>query len=207
MDIQVTRVPLGVYQANCFLAYDKDTKEGFIVDPGGDAPYLDTVIEEHGMVPKWILLTHGHGDHIGCVPEIKKKYDIPIFAHEDEKELLNNANFNLSNTMITGALTFDADYYCKDNEVLPILSGVKVIHTPGHTAGSVCFAIEDKLFTGDTLFVSSIGRTDLPTASASAMEMSLDTIKRLDPNYFFYPGHGPGNSLAREMKTNPFLRA
>lgn len=206
MQIKVLRIPCGVYQANCYLVYDQKTLEGFIVDPGGDAPYLKTVIEENHVKPTAILLTHGHGDHIGAVNALKEEYNIPVYAHEMEDLLLKDTSINLSDSMVMGAYTVDADTLFKDGDMLPVLSGVKVIHTPGHTAGSVCFGIDDHLITGDTLFVSSIGRTDLATADPQAMEESLDKIKTLSPNYTIYPGHGPSNTLAREFQSNPFLR-
>ena len=144
--MKIIRIPAGIYQTNCYLAFDPDTKEGFLVDPAGDPGLLLQHIEEQEAVIKAILLTHGHGDHIGAVAEMREAFDVPVYAHEDEKALLEDPVQNQSKSMFHGPCTVEADVFVTDGEVIPVSGGVQVIHTPGHTAGGVCYLVSGNVF-------------------------------------------------------------
>jgi hydroxyacylglutathione hydrolase len=156
--MQVQRIPAGIYQANCYLVMDDTTREAVLIDPAGDAPFLLKKIREQEADVKAILLTHGHGDHIGAAQELKDTLSVPILAHKDEVELLKDPNLNLSKSMFHGPYSIRPDQVFSE-ETLPYLSGIQVIHTPGHTEGSVCFIIEQAMLSGDTLFFG-IDRTN-----------------------------------------------
>lgn len=203
--MHIQRIPAGIYQTNCYLVMDEASKEAVLIDPAGDAPFLLEKIREAEAKVEAILLTHGHGDHIGAVKELKEELDVPVLAHKDEKELLAKPALNLSKSMFHGPYTVTPDQLFEE-EKLPYLGGIDVIHTPGHTEGCVCFAVGDALITGDTLFQRSIGRTDLPTSDPDKMEKSLEKIKQLEGDRTVYPGHGVQTQLSDELRFNPFLR-
>lgn len=206
--MKITRMMAGVYAANCYLIFDEERKKGFIIDPGGDFEDIVKRIEKADFKPEFILLTHGHGDHIGAVLELKEKYGIKLYCHEDETELLYDPKKNLSQRMPMGPVSLEADYTFTDQEVLFSESyNIKVIHTPGHTDGSVCFLMNKDLFSGDTLFKGSVGRTDLFAGSKQKLDKSLmEKIYALDDNITVHSGHGGESSIGYEKKTNPFLQ-
>ena len=195
---------------NTYLVADKNTREGAVIDPGGDIKDLMRYIEDNSIEVKYILLTHGHGDHIGCVPELKEATNAQIIAHKDEQEILLDKKKNLSYSMRCGATEFEADRYVEEKESVKI-GDLKLtfLHTPGHTRGGVCFySAPDKfIVTGDSLFQGSIGRTDLPGGDYDAlMESLLTKVCKVDVDSKVYPGHGPETTIAHELNTNPFLR-
>lgn len=203
--MKIHRIPAGIYQANCYLIVDEQTQQAVVVDPAGDAPLLLEKIAEAGASVQAILLTHGHGDHIGAVKELKTELDVPVFAHADEAALLADPDLNLSRSMFHGPYSVTPDRLFGE-ETLDLLTGIRVIHTPGHTAGSVCFLADSALLSGDTLFLRSIGRTDLQTSDPEQMQQSLEKLKQLDPELTVYPGHGVQTTIGEELRSNPFLR-
>lgn len=171
--MEVYRMMAGVYAANCYIVYDEN-KNGFIVDPGGDFSDIDASLNDLGVHLKFILLTHGHGDHIGAVKPFIEKYKIPIYASALEKELLANPEINLTKRMPSAEISITDYIEVNDGDVIENSGfSIEVFMTPGHTAGSVCYKAEDNLFTGDTLFMGSIGRSDLPTSSTDDLMLSL----------------------------------
>lgn len=206
--MKITRMMAGVYAANCYLVFDEERKKGFIIDPGGDFEDIVKRIEKADFKPEFILLTHGHGDHIGAVLELKEKYGIDLYCHKDETELLYDPKKNLSQRMPMGPVSLEADHSFTDQEILfPESYNIKVIHTPGHTDGSVCFLMNKDLFSGDTLFKGSVGRTDLFAGSKKKLDKSLmEKIYALDDNITVHSGHGGESSIGYEKKTNPFLQ-
>lgn len=204
----VERIPAGIYAANCYLVYSEDDKAAIIVDPGGDVDDLVNEIDKNKLDLKYIVLTHGHGDHIGAVMALKDRYKVQVLIHEDDAELLENGELNLSNKMAMGNVELEADKTLKEGDSIGF-GGLeaKVIHTPGHTKGGICLLIKDSLFTGDTLFKGSIGRSDLYGGDFEAL---IDSIKnkllQLPDETIVYPGHGGQSTIGYEKRTNHFLR-
>ena len=205
---------IGMVSTNCYIVYRKERDEnseegglkpGVIIDPGDNAPYILNKCRELNVEPKAILLTHGHFDHILAAEDIRRTFHIPILASEREMELLEEPDMNLSSTY-EESMSLTADRWLKDGETLELL-GKKwsVIHTPGHTAGCLCYYIEDEnlLFSGDTLFLESVGRTDLPTARPG--EIIDSVVKKLfvlPDETKVYPGHGGSSTMGHEKQYN-----
>ncbi len=176
-----------------------------IVDCDGNTTALFHYISQNNLKPSHILLTHGHFDHIGAVEEVKEKYGCTIYACQKESALLSDPVLNASN-MSYRPISLTADVWVKEGDVITVGDlEFKVIETPGHTEGSICFIIENVILSGDTLFLGSCGRVDFPTGDPTAMMASLKRLKNLEGDYTVYPGHGPSTTLEYERKTNPFM--
>ena len=159
---------VGPVQTNCYFLYREDTKDCVIVDPGDEAKRIKKFIEDQELHPVAILLTHGHFDHVMAVDSVRAAYHIPVYAAEAEKETMQDASINLSINMGGAMLSVEADHWLKDGETITLLDQeVRCILTPGHTVGGMCFYFPKAgmLFSGDTLFQESVGRTDFPGGS------------------------------------------
>lgn len=218
MDISLKRMVLGPVGTNCFIFCNEETKEAVVFDPGDMGERVFSYIKDQGMELKSVILTHGHFDHITGVPELLRLsrdegWKPLLYASEDEKELLNDAILNCSGTGMSfgeGGVTLEADHWLKDNEVLET-GGLKItcIKTPGHTEGSMSYYIPDKqmLICGDTVFEGSVGRTDLPTGSDSALQRSIDERIAVLPEFtYILPGHGDETTVRDEKMYNPWFR-
>ena len=190
--IKIRSVLVSECYTNCYLCMNTETKEGFIVDPGDDEVKISANVSHIEMKPVAILLTHGHFDHIGAVEKLKKRYDIPVYASEVEDRLLLDNRANLS-SMFGEPTMICADKFLRDGENVNIAGfDIKFILTPGHTPGSGCYYIADEnvLFSGDTLFHASRGRTDFPGGSEAAIINSIkEKLLKLPGNTDVYPGH------------------
>ena len=208
--LQIEKQILGIVRTNCYLAVNKETKECIIIDPADEAVKVRVLIEEQQLKPAAILLTHGHYDHIGAAEELAQRYRIPICAGSEEKEVLEDAGLNLS-AKHGISFTVCADRLLINKEIAEMAGfQIQVLHTPGHTKGGTCyyFAREGVLFSGDTLFYESIGRTDLPTGSMTALVHSVNELLQMLPDSTdVYPGHGSATDAAHEKKFNPFISA
>lgn len=191
---------------NMYILIDEETKKCAVVDPGGASEKVLNYIKKNSLDLEYILLTHGHGDHIGAVNYIKSKTNATIVAHIDEKELLNDNRKNLSYSMHCGPQELDADIYVNDKDKLE-LGNLKLsfIHTPGHTKGSMCIRVNDDMFTGDTLFAGSIGRTDFYSGDYKQIEKSLKKLSKFEDKVKIHPGHGPSSTLGIEKMSNPYM--
>lgn len=196
----VKTIMTGEIQENCYIVIDESTKKAFIVDPGDEGSKIADVIDSLGIKLEYILLTHGHFDHVGAVEYIADKYNVPFYISEvDEK-------WSEKVPSLFGKLR-KADGYLKDGDSIAFGdNNIKVIETPGHTEGGLCFLIDDILLTGDTLFRTSIGRTDFPGGNFKDIIASIkNKLLELGDDITVYPGHGPSSTIAFEKERNPYL--
>lgn len=199
--MKLKRIPAGVYAANCFILMDEDTKEAAIIDPGGDSEDLIKAANEMGAKVKYILLTHGHIDHTGAALQLQEEYKVPIYISEKDYRMMENGEY------IYGDVIGKVDKFLNEGDTFKVGSiEIKCIETPGHTPGGICFLVEDAVFTGDTLFAGSIGRTDLAGGDFDAIISNIkNKLMILPDNITVFPGHGPQSSIGRERVHNPFL--
>ncbi len=201
---------LGEVSTNCYIISGDGAKEALVIDPPDHSAAIAKKLEDEKLIPVAILLTHGHFDHIMAAEDLSENYHIPIYAGEAEKELLSDASLNGSRMMHRN-FSLTPDRLLKDNELLHLAGmSIKVFHTPGHTAGGVCYYFEDEkvLISGDTLFLESVGRTDLPTGNSAILFKSiLEKIMVLPDEVVVYPGHGERTTIGHERIHNPYLRA
>lgn len=199
--MEVRRVPAGVYAANCYILMDEETKEAAVMDPGGDADDLSKVIKEMGAKVKYILLTHGHVDHVGAVTELKDEFKAPVYINEEDYKMISNREY------IYGDIIGKVDGYINEGDSFKLGSSeIKVLQTPGHTPGGVCFLVDNMVITGDTLFAGSIGRTDLGGGDYEAIIRSIkEKLMILPDDTIVLPGHGGQSTIGRERVHNPFL--
>ena len=204
--MKINQLVVGVCQTNCYIIYNKDTNEAMIVDPGDQAEDISMRCRMLGVVPKAILLTHGHFDHMMAAGKLKEEFHIPIYAAEKEVPLLAEARANLS-AMWARPVCIKPDCLVKEGDELDICGfSITVIETPGHTIGGVCFYIpeEEVLLSGDTLFCGSFGRTDFPTGSMSVLARSIrEKLFQLPDVTQVYPGHESSTTIGYEKRYNP----
>ena len=199
--MKIIRKVLGELDTNCYILLDETTREAAVVDPADGAPALRAALEAEGAALRYILLTHGHRDHTLAAPALHALYpDAAAYIHPADKNGAGIYHYPPAE-LIPGLRYYD------DGDALPLGTlTVEVLHTPGHTGGSVCLQCGDALFTGDTLFAGSIGRLDLPGATPEKMPRSLKRLAALDGDRDVYPGHMETTTLARERQGNPYLR-
>ena len=205
--MKIIRIPAGIYSVNCYIIYSIDSKEGIVIDPGGDADTILKIIEDNTINITNIILTHGHGDHIGAVSSLKKELMIPVLIHEDDLIMIQDSDINLSSKMAIGSVEIIPDILLKDGDIIQLNKyKIKVIHTPGHTPGCICLKVGKYLFSGDTLFKSSIGRTDLMGSSFDDIIKSIkEKLFILEDDITVLPGHGESTTILLERMYNPFL--
>ncbi len=206
--IEIIQIPVGKLQSNCYIIYLKESKKALIIDPGEQGPTIVKTIKELNLKPSWIILTHGHGDHIGAIGFMKDQFDLKIAIHRDEELMLSDARANLSGIFGEPVLAPPADKLLDDGDEIDFEGlTIKVLHTPGHSPGSVSFLLDNHLFTGDALFKDTVGRTDLPGGSHVKLTQSIrDKILVLNDDIIVYPGHGPTTTVGEERRNNPYLQ-
>jgi len=195
-------------QQNIYLYFDESTKEGIIIDPGDGSADIIAAINENGIKIKGILLTHGHFDHIAAANEVKAHTSAQICAHKQEQVMLEDPEINLS-VRVGKNISTTADVLFVDGDVFTFASTrLKIIHTPGHTPGCVCYYDEKNavLFSGDTLFKGSVGRTDLPKSDTNQLKDGIkNKLFSLPSDVVVYPGHGGCTAIGHEKEFNPFV--
>lgn len=205
--MKIISMSVGLLEANCYILYDENSKEAIIIDPGGDGEYILSKIEEEKLNVRYIVLTHGHFDHIGAVGFLKDKTGGLVAIHKLDAENLMNGYKNLSYSMGIEMKQTEADLLLEHGSVIEFGDvKCKIIHTPGHSEGSICILAPGIVFTGDTLFRGSIGRTDFPGGNYEVLLKSIaKNLLSLDDNTVVYPGHGLETTIAAEKEVNPFL--
>ena len=193
----IKTLPVGQLETNCYIVGNENTLECVVIDPGDEANTILNYIESCKYKCVAILLTHGHFDHVGAVRTLAAETECRVY--------LNEQDLSMPTQLTAGPLYYTHLY--KEGDVLN-LAGVKlrVIHTPGHTPGSVCLVAEDAIFSGDTLFEGSCGRTDLPGGDWATILKSLKRLAQMEGAFRVYPGHGPSTTLEDEKKWNPYMR-
>lgn len=205
MDNKIIRHICGPLQENCYIIYNKENK-CVIIDPGYEFEKISKNIDSKNLEPLYILLTHGHIDHIGAVSELKERYSINVYIHERDKYMLENLNVERAHLYGMNVKSTKVDHTVKDNDKIAFGDKfIEVIETPGHTGGGICYKFGNLLFSGDTLFQGSIGRYDFPESSGLELMESLKKLKKLPPNTIVLPGHGPETTIENELKSNPYL--
>lgn len=199
---------VGPLQCNCYIVGDPETKEAIVIDPGDDADRLAESLAEKHLTVTAIVATHAHFDHVVAAERLRGLTGAPFYLHADDKPLL--AWMQESGRLFLGMELPpppEVDTEAREGDRLQVGSvNLEVVHTPGHSPGSISLITEGAVFSGDTLFAGSIGRTDLPGGDTQAL---LDAVKdklfRLDGDLVVYPGHGPATTLGAEQETNPFV--
>lgn len=208
MSIEFKQITVGPIQTNCYLLWDKDTRKAAIVDPGGNRDEIISDIKSLDLDVEWVLLTHGHTDHSFFAGDLADEYSARLGMHEADIPMLDDA---------LGI----AELYYNTNDYVPVNptdmlddgsvvklgeSEIKVIHTPGHSEGGLCFVTDAGVFCGDTIFYQSTGRTDFVGGSQEALINSIRTkILPMDDSVKLFPGHGPSTSVGFERKSNPYI--
>lgn len=204
--MKITCIPAGMLLANCYII-ETENKNAVAIDAGGDFQKIKRFLTENELSLKKILLTHGHFDHIGAVQQLVDCYTAEVFIHEKDAVMLKDRTASLADSI--GSLYHPVEKFTeiKDGEVITQDElSFEVIHTPGHTLGGVCYKCENSLFTGDTLFKLSMGRTDFPGGSASQLLNSLKKLADLTGSFDVYPGHNETTTLDFERKNNSYLK-
>ena len=204
--MQVKRFVLSMFQTNCYVVSGNESGKCIIIDPADRAEVIIEYLKEKSLIPEAILITHGHYDHFLAVPKLQQHYEgIKVYCHPldcpKEKEEHDMG-------MVFPTLSAFSNLVKIEEQEDLFLAGfaIKVLHTPGHTPGSVVFLIEDAMFSGDTIFAGSIGRTDFPGGNIQQMKKSLKKLASLEDDYQIYPGHESFTSLSKEKRTNSYLK-
>jgi len=203
--LKIHILPLGNYQTNCYIVHNETSKSCAIVDPGYQAEDLLQELQQLGLTVDAIFLTHGHFDHVGAVEALVRATNCQLWMHErdytQQKTPQNDYLYPLHDSTFTNVQFFEEQQVIRAGGL-----DFTVMETPGHTYGSVCLICENAIFSGDTLFAGSCGRTDLPGGDWATIRESLRRLAELEGNYGVYPGHGESTTLALEKQYNPYMR-
>lgn len=200
-------IPVGEFGSNCWLIIDEKTNDAIIIDPSPSIEKIEATLKERNLTLRYVLLTHGHFDHMTSCDDIRDRLGVPLAVHADDAVCLENSDYNAYRRFMAGDLVYrPADIILHDASVINLKNiSVKVMHTPGHTMGSVCYIAEDCIFTGDTLFDRSVGRTDLTGGDDKKLMLSLKRLSSLNGDFRIFPGHGSVTTLDKQRKFNPYL--
>jgi len=206
--MKVIALNVGAIATNCYIAYDEESREAMVIDPGAEGKRIMAEIAKNKLQVKYIVNTHGHSDHILANKYVKDATGAELLIHTEDAPMLTNARLNLSAYMGENSTGPAADRLLQEGDVLKLgAAELKVLHTPGHSRGGICLVGEKVVFSGDTLFQMSIGREDLPGGSFKDLINSIKTkLMPLDDSLVVYPGHGPETTIGFEKRGNPFLR-
>jgi len=202
------KLPLGKFQTNCYIVADDLTKEAAVIDPSDEFETIKQFIEENELTLKYILLTHAHGDHILALPELREYCSAPVGVHDGDENMLNRADLNMSGYFTSNPIEAKSDFPLRDGDILALGdTQLEVIHTPGHSKGSVCILFEKELMSGDTLFARGIGRTDLYGGDYDTLIRSvINKLFTLPEDIQVHPGHGSSSTIINEKENNPFFK-
>lgn len=201
-------IVVGPLETNCYLVYCEETLESAVVDPGADPEKIIRRINELALKPVVLINTHGHVDHVGANKDIKDKYDIPLCIHPADDKMLGNVLASAMGLFLGAKKSPKPDKFLEDGETITVgRSHLEVLHTPGHSPGSISLSGDGFLLSGDLLFCGGVGRTDLPGGSWNVLEDSIrNNIFRFPDETVVLPGHGPATTVGQEKAANPFIR-
>jgi len=204
MKMMIKKMVVGGLETNCYIFADLDTKESVLIDPGGNKEGLiESEIKRHGLKLKCIINTHGHGDHISS----NRKFKAPVYIHKLDANFLENSELNMSAAFGFAIKSPPANRLLEDGDIIDVGElKLRVIHTPGHTPGSISLLGDGVVFTGDTLFAGGVGRTDFPYGSDKQLINSIKyKLLTLDEKTIIYPGHGSSSTIGKEKRENSFI--
>lgn len=203
----IKQFTLGQLENNVYLVMDEKTKKAVLIDATAFSPEIVQTVKELGAKVQYILLTHGHFDHVMGVNALKKALNTEAVIHKDDLAISDNVNEFTRLFGLPDGEVPKYELFIKDGDIIPVGDmKIKVIHTPGHTEGGVCYLIDDKMFSGDTLFRESVGRTDLFGGSFEKLSDSIkNKLFKLNDNITVYPGHGPQTTIGHEKKYNELI--
>lgn len=206
--MKIIALTVGPIATNCYIVYDEASREALVIDPGAEGKRIVAEVEKNHLKVKYIVNTHGHGDHIAANKYVKEATGAELLIHAADAPMLTDARLNMTAYMGKGISEPAADRFLAEGDVLKLgTTEFKVLHTPGHSPGGICLLGEQVVFVGDTLFQYSIGRDDLPGGSFTQLINSIKTkLLTLDDKIIVYPGHGPITTIGNERRGNPFLR-
>lgn len=204
----IRKLVVGDLQTNCYILGDEKSKEGVVIDPGGNYEKIEKVIQDEDLNIKYIILTHGHADHIAALSQLKKKTNALILIHPADADMLVEPSYNLSFFTGENLVCPKADEFLDDGDRIRIGAlELEVLHTPGHSPGGISLFTDKIIFTGDTLFCEGIGRSDLPGASHTQLLLSIrNKILKKPDDTVVYPGHGLQTTIGEEKRNNPWVR-
>lgn len=207
--MKIEKYVVGIIGTNCYLVINEETKEAVLIDPGAYPLKIRNAVKEAGLKIKAVLLTHAHFDHIMGLDDVRKEFQVPVYVEEADLNMMTDGSRNLSVNYVNGGYQYKDATPVKDGQILEIAGmQFKVIHTPGHTPGGCCYYMEKEgvLFSGDTLFQASVGRSDFPGGSASELVRSVkEKLLALPDETHVYPGHMDETTIGYERRHNPFV--
>lgn len=209
--IQIIVIPVTAFQQNCSVIFDRETKAGAVIDPGGDVDRILAALEEHGVKVEKIVLTHGHIDHVGGAADLAERLSVPVLGpHEADRPLLERVEQQAREFGVGDVRTVEPDTWLSEGDDLTMAGRrFQILHCPGHAPGHLVFFDPELRFavSGDVLFAGSVGRTDLPGGNHETLIASIrDKMLPLGDDVTFLPGHGPASTIGHERRTNPYLR-
>jgi len=206
-ELKIDVITVGMLEVNCLLIYDSEVGRGIIVDPGEEGDRIAAAVDDRKFVPECVVLTHGHGDHIAAVDDVRDRFGIPVAIGRDDAAMLENASFNLSAGFGVPLEMRPAERLLSEGDDIQAGGHVlKVLDTPGHTRGSITLSYRGHAAVGDLVFAGSVGRTDLSGGSFQTLLSSIqEKILTMPDDTILYPGHGPVTTVGAERRSNPFL--
>lgn len=207
--MQIRNAIIGMCATNTYFVWNEENNEGIIIDPAGDQERIFDRVNQYGFKVVAILITHGHFDHVFALDEVRNKYKVPAYIGINEKEVLATPNLNLTSSFLGRFISLEADVYLNDGEEFTLAGmNIRAIEVPGHTVGGMCYYFVDDnvVFSGDTLFAGSVGRSDFPGGSGRALVLGIQKgLYVLPDETKVYPGHGDDTTIGYEKVHNPFV--